>query len=128
LTLFLVGTVIVLSSVSYYLALPASAFLDEQEVGWNPQDAIKPLKYRPDATAISHRRAEAYEDWVEGPSEIGEEAAEGDQTVWDVDGEGSGKYWMRKDWDGHVEGTKDWTRLLNVTARSVESSGLPRVL
>lgn len=32
LALFLVGTVIVLSSVSYYLAIDPSAFLSEQEV------------------------------------------------------------------------------------------------
>lgn len=39
------------------------------------------------------------------------------QTVWDVDGEGTGGYWMRKDWAGSVEGMTSWERLFNVTAR-----------
>ena len=45
-------------------------------------------------------------------------AGENVTTVeWDVDGRGTGEYWMRKDWDGHVEGTHDWTRLNNVTTQ-----------
>ncbi|WWC60444.1 uncharacterized protein I303_103016 [Kwoniella dejecticola CBS 10117] len=44
LSLFLVGTVIVLSSVSYYLGIPNWAYLTESEVSWRPSDTINPLK------------------------------------------------------------------------------------
>ncbi|WVW80297.1 hypothetical protein I302_102275 [Kwoniella bestiolae CBS 10118] len=44
LSLFLVGTVIVLSSVSYFLNIPGWAYLTETEVSWRPGDIIKPLK------------------------------------------------------------------------------------
>ncbi|WRT65829.1 uncharacterized protein IL334_002779 [Kwoniella shivajii] len=44
LSLFLIGTVIVLSSVSYYLGIPNWAYLTESEVAWRPDDVIKPLK------------------------------------------------------------------------------------
>jgi len=120
LTLFLVGTVVVLSSVSYYLAIPAAAYLSETEVVWTSDDAIKPLKYSPEGTAKSHRRqldADVFDLEVEA-EEIG--AAENASTTeWDVDGPGSGQYWMRKDWDGHVDGTHDWSRLNNVTTKFV---------
>ena len=127
LSLFLVGTVIVLSSVSYYLALPAWAFLSEAEVPWRPSDAIKPLKYSPPGTARHQKREpqlspeeeatlpEPIEEWPMDP-----------ESLWDVDGEGSGSYWMEKSWDGHVEGTEDWTRLYNVTARPGER--MPRLI
>ncbi|WWC68502.1 uncharacterized protein I206_102431 [Kwoniella pini CBS 10737] len=44
LSLFLIGTVIVLSSVSYYLGIPNWAYLTESEVSWRPSDTIKSLK------------------------------------------------------------------------------------
>jgi len=122
LTLFLVGTVVVLSSISYYLAIPAVAYITENEVAWLPSDAISPLKYNPEGSAKSHRRqldAEVFDTEVEaadtyGDEDEGDDAASGD---WDVDGPGSGQYWMKSDWNGHVEGTHDWTRLDNVTTQ-----------
>jgi hypothetical protein len=113
LTLFLIGTVVVLSSVSYWLAIPAAAYLTEEEVPWRPGDAIGSLRYSPPSSAQSHRRQMEVDD------EMGDFVKPASETEWDVDGEGSGGYWMRNDWDGHVEGTHDWTRLFNVTERYV---------
>ncbi|OXC66609.1 hypothetical protein AYX13_04727 [Cryptococcus neoformans] len=47
LSLILLGTVIVLSTVSYYLAIPSWAYLTETEVAWRPEDVIKPLLEQP---------------------------------------------------------------------------------
>ncbi|ORY29752.1 nucleotide-diphospho-sugar transferase [Naematelia encephala] len=168
LSLFLLGTVIVLSSVSYYLAIPSGAYLTEEEVPWRLGDAIAPLKYRPDETSQQHKR----QDWdnvdevppempsgdsVMGADEIAEvweqlgevdvesdaelddsveaepmeveteiEIQDVDETVWDVDGRGSGDYWMRKDWDGRVKESDSWHRLFNVTTRPGEK--IPRLI
>ena len=133
LTLFLVGTVVVLSSISYWLAIPAWAPLTEDEVAWTPADAIAPLKYSPPGTAIPKRmlplnedeerdeREELAQEFLE--TSTGYEDEDWLEQQWDVDGRGSGAYWMVKDWDGHVHDTHDWERLYNVTARSVVSCG-----
>lgn len=47
LSLVLLGTVIVLSTVSYYLAIPSWAYLTETEVAWRAEDVIKPLLEQP---------------------------------------------------------------------------------
>ena len=115
LTLFLIGTVVVLSSVSYWLAIPAAAYLTEEEVPWRPLDSIGPLRYSPPKSAQSHRRQVEMDD-------MDDYVKPANESEWDVDGEGSGGYWMQKDWDGHVEGTHDWARLNNVTERYVSTS------
>ena len=47
LSLVLLGTVIVLSTVSYYLAIPSWAYLTETDVAWRAEDVIKPLLEQP---------------------------------------------------------------------------------
>ncbi|ORX35295.1 hypothetical protein BD324DRAFT_609547 [Kockovaella imperatae] len=132
-SLFLVGTVIVLSSVSYYLAIPAWAFLSEDEVPWSTLDAIKSLRYSPMGTARQHKREaapEAANDQQRGLDDdfdwFVSDANEEDSDRWDVDGAGSGGYWMEKEWDGRVRGANDWTKLYNVTARPGER--IPRII
>jgi hypothetical protein len=155
LTLFLIGTVIVLSSVSYWLAIPSLAYLTEDEVGWSDRDMIGSLKYDP-GSALSHRIKRDEGDvadgilgveslpkiWEEMEEDLkgdqmeepglpeGAEAIEfqdEEQVVWGVDGKGSGGYWMLEDWDGHVEGTHSWERLSNVTTRYVLNEGVGRI-
>ncbi|ODO05025.1 hypothetical protein I350_05637 [Cryptococcus amylolentus CBS 6273] len=58
--LFLIGTVVVLSTVSYYLAIPTWAYLTESEVAWRPEDVIRPLRDVPKSSR-RHKRAE----WTE---------------------------------------------------------------
>ena len=107
-TLFLLGTVIVLSSVSYSLALPAAAFLTEEEVAWRPQDIIKTLQYNPRVDASVHRS-------TADSTNSDQSAANETSDIWDVDGPGSGGYWMRKDWAGEIQGTRAWDHLYNAT-------------
>lgn len=45
--------------------------------------------------------------WSEGESDV----------TWGIDGQGSGAYWMRENWDGVVQDADNWDRLYNVTAR-----------
>ncbi|TXT07464.1 hypothetical protein VHUM_03184 [Vanrija humicola] len=148
-TLFLLGTVIVLSSISYYLRIPLEAYLTENEVPWRPQDVIKPLIgsedevgppiHWDDVTASQgvptthHGRSDAIEitdttDYEhsavsDSPSTPDETANDG---VWGIDGKGSGGYWMREGWDGKVENTASWEHLYNVTVRPGEKA--PRII
>lgn len=143
-TLFLLGATVVLSATSYYLKISLSAYLTEDEVAWHPSDGIKPLKYNPNGTSQVHQRRQGWEDvtvdpnggvmgtgtlpeiWEgfeevatssEGYDDAVETLAEDHEDVWDVDGPGSGAYWMRKDWNGTVQQTDSWERLRNVTTR-----------
>jgi hypothetical protein len=101
--LFLLGTVLVLSSIQKYLYIEDWAYLNELELGgYNEKTA---------------GRIEEFQQ--EGPAPTDEEAASGqagwDQSaVWGPEGKGTGSYWMRNDWDGKVAET-DWNRLSNVT-------------
>ena len=101
--LFLLGTVLVLSSIQKYLYIEDWAYLNELELGgYNEKTA---------------GRIEEFQQ--EGPAPTDEEASGGqagwDQTaVWGPEGKGTGSYWMRNDWDGKVAET-DWNRLSNVT-------------
>ncbi|KAK8861707.1 hypothetical protein IAR55_002530 [Kwoniella newhampshirensis] len=182
LSLILLGTIIVLSSVSYYLAIPSWAYLTESEVAWKPQDVIKPLKEPapiPTEAAPAHIRrrkewrevgsesavsaADATEDAVMGTESLpevwkeleeemeeldAEEESEESPTyaeeddlvatsdvtsemysgdgVWGIDGEGTGGYWMKRDWDGTVHDTNSWDRLFNITTRPGET--IPRLI
>ena len=38
-------------------------------------------------------------------------------AAWGIDGQGSGAYWMRENWDGVVRDADNWDRLYNITAR-----------
>ncbi|WVR03699.1 hypothetical protein IAU60_000694 [Kwoniella sp. DSM 27419] len=183
LSLFLVGTVIVLSSVRYYFGIPSWAYLTESEVSWSPQDVIKPL-LDPSEIPSSSGRSSRRQDWSEVTDnvvsaaadsavassgilgsetlpeswkeleeeieeleeEVGETAyddamtltAEGattassaqvdqdDDDSWGIDGRGTGGYWMKKDWDGRVDGTDSWERLYNVSTRPGET--IPRLI
>ncbi|KAL1411909.1 hypothetical protein Q8F55_002895 [Vanrija albida] len=148
-TLFLLGTVIVLSSISYYLRIPLEAYLTEEEVPWRPQDVIKPLIgsedevgppiHWDDVTASQgvptthHRRSDAIEITetdVLPHSAIAKEPVLADDTandgVWGVDGKGTGGYWMRDGWDGKVANTASWEHLYNVTVRPGEKA--PRII
>ncbi|WVN87179.1 uncharacterized protein L203_102356 [Cryptococcus depauperatus CBS 7841] len=170
LSLILTGTVIVLSTVSYYLAIPNWAYLTETEVAWRPQDVIKQLR---DSDPVRiHKRLEwrevgqnahkplnrkdsAIDKW----DKLGEEMYERDAAQeadlvrdpallvhgndnegsamadvvttrpgdeWGIDGEGSGGYWMRKDWNGRVQDVSSWDRLYNVTTLPGET--IPRLI
>lgn len=92
LSLFLLGTVVVLSSISYYLSIPSYAYLTEFEVPFKSSDIIAPLKG--------------------GVREVVDE----DGIAWGPDGKGSGGYWMKAGWAGEVEDTDSWERLENVSA------------
>ena len=138
------GTIIVLSGVSYYFGIPTVAYLTEDEVPWRSGDAIRPLIYEPLGSAIHHKRQEGVvgeaairEGWAEIEEELGLGPTEGVEVEdaalvevsggeWDVDGQGSGGYWMKKDWNGHVEGTHEWDRLLNVT--TLHGENIPRMI
>ncbi|WWD16371.1 hypothetical protein CI109_100797 [Kwoniella shandongensis] len=175
LSLILLGTIIVLSSVSYYLAIPSWAYLTESEVAWKPEDVIKPLKEAAIPAqglgARNHRREvgsesavptedstadgvmgtetlpevwkeleeemeelDAEEDSEEAPTYAEEKVAESKTTsevysgdaVWGIDGEGTGGYWMQREWDGKVKDTNSWDRLFNVTTRPGET--IPRLI
>jgi hypothetical protein len=148
-SLFLLGTVIVLSSVSYYLAFPDGSFLSEEEVPWTGNDLISPLRDPLPANATLEKRQEWEEMQAEGAvmgteaipqvwDEMSEEdmetlAASGSSETytateeaqlageeqWGIDGPGSGQYWMQSEWDGQVRDTDDWSRLYNVSLRYV---------
>jgi hypothetical protein len=101
--LFLLGTVLVLSSIQKYLYIEDWAYLNELELGgYNDKTA---------------GRIEEFQR--EGPAPVDEEGSGGrpdghQSTVWGPEGKGTGGYWMRNDWDGKVAET-DWNRLSNVT-------------
>lgn len=78
-SLFLLGTVIVLSSVSYYLAFPAGAFLTEDEVPWTGEDLIKALLDPPTVNGTIERR----QDWEELKAEDAIMGSETIPQVWD---------------------------------------------
>ncbi len=137
----------VLSSVSYYLNIPISAYLTEDEVLWRVSDAIPLLKYNPGETSTVQQKRQEWEEItdeldpskglmgtdtiVEVWEELEEEVAGDGQRKpfdavstaaeeideWDVDGMGTGVYWMKKDWNGTVRDTDSWERLFNVTTR-----------
>lgn len=151
-SLFLLGTVIVLSSVSYYLAIPDGAFLTEEEVRWTGEDLIASLK-EPEVYNATLAERQGWEEL--GDEELGgEDAVLGTETIpqiwtgsaatwpdgekpevthaasttswseegtsdagWGIDGQGSGAYWMKDNWDGVVRDADNWERLYNVTSR-----------
>ncbi|WVQ93639.1 hypothetical protein IAU59_000715 [Kwoniella sp. CBS 9459] len=180
LSLVLIGTVVVLSSVSYYLGIPSWAYLTESEVSWRPEDVIKQLQdpsllpsrralqRRQDWAEVSEAQVESataavdgvlgtdtlpeswkeleeemeeldaaeeseespsYDDSVEADTAITENvvtSASESGDVWGLDGQGTGGYWMQKEWDGRVQGTDSWERLYNVTTRPGEK--IPRLI
>jgi hypothetical protein len=152
--LFLVGTVIVLSSVRYYLAIPDGAFLTEEEVPWTGEDLIAPLKELEQLNLTMTKRQGWEELGNEGAvlgaetipevwNEMDAETLDGSESTvtspieansdyiassssslestsdvaWGIDGQGSGAYWMRENWDGVVRDADNWDRLYNITAR-----------
>ena len=156
-SLFLLGTVIVLSSVRYYLAIPDGAFLTEEEVRWTGEDLIAPLK-EPELHNSTKLKRQEWEELGNEDAVLGAEAipqvwndleveAKADEAgsedsqpsesspdddtsaattswnegqsdaAWGIDGQGSGSYWMRENWDGVVQDADNWDRLYNITAR-----------
>ena len=78
LSLILGGTILVLSFVSYYLAIPTAAFLTEAEVPWNPNDAIPLLRDPPSIVSdLEGLRVRRSTKW-------------GRQEWEEIDGEGTG--------------------------------------
>jgi hypothetical protein len=105
--LFLLGTVLVLSTVQSYFSIPDWAYLTDLELGgWNEKTIGRIPEFQmegpapTDAEGLGGDVDEGYEDE--------------DGVAWGHQGKGTGKYWMRKDWDGRVRET-EWTRLDNVT-------------
>ena len=142
LSLFLLGTIIVLTTTSYYLRIPAKAYLTEDEVVWGMQDEIKQLRYNPDASSKLHGTRQEWEEvsvlgqggvmGVDSMPQVWKdlekayEEGDGDATVagsieasqvveWDIDGPGSGGYWMEQNWNGTVRDTDSWERLFNIS-------------
>ncbi|KAJ9102990.1 hypothetical protein QFC19_004547 [Naganishia cerealis] len=121
--LFLLGTIIVLSTIQRYFHIDDWAYLSESEIGgWQDGDGdtgmrglIPPLKDLDvgNSTAVGQAR------WnqTKGADE---------DNVWGPNGKGTGGYWMRQDWDGQVQDTQSWNRLYNVSSRSGER--IPRII
>lgn len=133
--LIVLGTFIVLSSVSYALYIPASAFLTEAEVPWKESDVIRKLHDGSNDTKVadmveaSAAKHMINSDDAEDDSETySVTAVDGDNkdSVWGVDGMGTGGYWMREDWDGTVHNTTSWDRLYDVKLRDGEK--IPRII
>lgn len=70
---------IVLSSVSYYLAFPDGAFLTEDEVPWTGDDLIKALQDPPSVNGTIERR----QDWEELKAEDAVMGSETIPQIWD---------------------------------------------
>ena len=101
--LFLLGTVLVLSSIQKYLYIEDWAYLNELELGgYNEKTAGRIEEFQQEGPALTDEEASrAPAGWNQS-------------SVWGPEGEGTGRYWMRNDWDGKVAET-DWNRLSNVT-------------
>lgn len=109
--LFLLGTIIVLSTVQAYFGIPDWAYITEAEIGgWDPSSRIAEFQKEGAAAHLNGSLHTVWEDGVE----------------WSEQGKGSGAYWMRADWDGTVNGTDDWRRLDAVDTRSGER--IPRLI
>lgn len=132
--LIVLGTFIVLSSVSYALYIPASAFLTEAEVPWKESDVIRKLHDATNDTKIADMvEASAAKHMINSADGDAEDSNEtyavttnGTGNVWTVDGMGTGGYWMREDWDGTVHNTSSWDRLYDVKLRDGEK--IPRII
>lgn len=104
--LFLLGTVLVLSSIQRYLYIQDWAYLTELELGgYNEKTAGRIEEFQQEGPAPSDEDgADIGADWKVDAS----------GAIWGAQGKGTGSYWMRNDWDGRVRET-DWDRLRNVT-------------
>lgn len=108
--LFLLGTIIVLSTVKAYFGIPTWAEITEAEIGgWDPSSRI-PEFQKEGQQHMNGTRKTVWEDGIE----------------WSEQGKGSGAYWMRADWDGQVNRTDDWRRLEAVQVRDGER--IPRLI
>jgi len=104
--LFLLGTVLVLSSIQRYLYIQDWAYLTELELGgYNEKTAGRIEEFQQEGPAPSDEDgADIGADWK----------VDAGGAIWGAQGKGTGNYWMRNDWDGRVRET-DWDRLGNVT-------------
>lgn len=101
--LFLLGTVIVLSTIQRYFRIEVWAYLSESEIGgWTNGAGMNGVI--PPLVDLNSTWSSEYDD---------EEGA----GVWGPNGRGTGGYWMQKDWDGTVRETETWDRLYNVSLR-----------
>lgn len=114
--LFLLGTVIVLSTIQRYFRIEDWAYLSESEIGgWTDgpgMNGVIPALKELDFGSSGNGTAR-----VNKTTAFGEYEDEDSVDVWGSNGEGTGGYWMRQDWDGTVQDTHDWDRLYNVTLR-----------
>ncbi|KAI5450832.1 hypothetical protein NCC49_002574 [Naganishia albida] len=116
--LFLLGTVIVLSTIQRYFRIEDWAYLDESEIGgWSEGGGNGVIPALKDLAVGNATRANRTTGW---------EDEEEEQDAWGPNGEGTGGYWMKQDWDGTVRDTEDWNRLYNVTLRPGER--MPRII
>ncbi|KAJ9115523.1 hypothetical protein QFC22_005284 [Naganishia vaughanmartiniae] len=117
--LFLLGTVIVLSTIKRYFAIPDWAYLSEAEIGGWPSspgggghvEGLIPSLVELNSSSMPLAGGG-------GTTYDGEEGEQGG-SVWGPNGEGTGGYWMRRDWRGQVADTDSWERLYNVSTRYV---------
>ncbi|KAJ9120552.1 hypothetical protein QFC24_005228 [Naganishia onofrii] len=125
--LFLLGTVIVLSTIKRYFAIPDWAYLSEADVGgWSSDGQMQGLipalrELNASLSAAKGLPMIGDLDGVDGEEEgeVAATAGEEEGAVWGPNGEGTGGYWMRSDWRGQVGGTDSWERLYNVSTRYV---------
>lgn len=119
--LFLIGTVIVLSSIKSYFAIPEWAYITESEIGgWDggkgnirefqTEAGVGAIAVDAEGHALNGTKKTVFEDGVE----------------WAEEGKGSAEYWMRADWNGTVRGTDSWDRLMNVT--NAPNERIPRLI
>jgi hypothetical protein len=106
--LFLLGTVIVLSTIQRYFRIEDWAYLSESEIGgWTDgvgkNGVIPPLVDLNSTWSVLDNSE--YDDVEES------------EGVWGPNGRGTGGYWMQKDWDGKVQDTNSWDRLYNVSLK-----------
>ena len=109
--LFLLGTVLVLSSIQRYLYIQDWAYLNELELGgYNEKTAGRIEEFQQEGPAPTDEDgADIGADWKVDDTGAG----------WGAQGKGTGSYWMRNDWDGRVKET-EWDRLSNVTNLCVQ--------
>lgn len=113
LALFLIGTIIVLSTVRHYFGIPESADLTERDVLWDHGKGNIREFQQEKYGLHDHFNVDSIEDGV-AIEDLGHGNGNGN-GIWGKEGKGSGGYWMKRNWNGVVGETTSWQRLYNVT-------------
>lgn len=115
LALFLIGTIIVLSTVRHYFGIPESADLTERDVLWDHGKGNIREFQQEKYGLHDHFNLDSIEDGV-AIEDLGHGNANAEGNgIWGKEGKGSGGYWMKRNWNGVVGETTSWQRLYNVT-------------